>query len=318
MNEQRKHVASNSRHAVDFSSGADVTGLANVQNLYAAGASSGTHGCSDYAELGRQLAALDGLVVGVMHDERFAAHRMPADLTFEQLVGVWGARPNVSVVALDYDQMRSHAVIFKGNVDVLVYPYAGIYPMEAYEIYSGQSFNYFLRRGGAVLTTGGITFSKQADISGEHLSIDTPKQLEEIYDKWISKFGVKYYQCGETPDEEIADADLLDELAPARWTASRNGVVVNNSAHEPVPRPSAGNVFPERTPARTVLPLLTGQNRFGQTLCVSAVLSQDFTNGSRRIHFTHEGPDHPLSPSHASFPAVMEKLLTLLENKVFV
>jgi hypothetical protein len=190
--------------------------------------------------------------------------------------------------------------------------------MEAFKFYSGQSFQYFLRRGGAVLTTGGIPFSRQADPWGKHMDIGTPQQLREVFDKWIAKFGVKYYQCEHRPAQETADTELLPELAGARWTPSATGVVVVNSAHEPVPKPPAGNVFPERTPARTVLPLIASRSPDGQLDCVSAVLSQDFVDGSRRIHFTHEGDGHPLDPAAPHFKALLIRLLSLLRNRLMV
>ena len=270
-----------------------------------------------YAELAAEMAAHSGLVVGVMWDARFAGQEVPAGLRFSDIAEAWGTLPGVKVVALDADQVRSYSILFRGRLDILVFPYGSVCPMEAYGCYSGQAFNHFLRRGGAVLTSGGIPFARQASPGGHVVPIDTPAQLTEVFDKWIARFGVKFYQCSETPDVEIADPDLLPGIVPA-WTPSATGVVVVNSAHAPVPKPPSGNVFPERTPARCVLPLLTGRDRWGGERCVSAVLSQDFIDGSRRVHFTHEAAAHPLTPGTPHFLPLMRRLFSLLANRVCV
>jgi hypothetical protein len=293
-----------------------MSGIDNAQNVHSQDRGESV-APSVFTALARELAAFDGLVVGVMEDPAFAGQEVPAGLRCAHFQTAW-AGPDVRVVPLTADQIRSHAVVFRGAIDVLVFPYGGVYPMEAFKFYSGQSFQYLLRRGGAVLTTGGIPFSRQADPWGKHMDIGTPQQLREVFDKWIAKFGVKYYQCEHRPAKESADPELLPELAGASWTPSATGVVVVNSAHEPVPKPPAGNVFPERTPARTVLPLIASRSPDGQMECVSAVLSQDFIDGSRRIHFTHEGDGHPLDPAAPHFKALLIRLLSLLRNRLMV
>lgn len=290
--------------------------MKNAQNL--SGATGKMNESSRFSGLAQDLSHHKGLVVGVMSDPRFEGKQVPSELRYEHIAGVWGAFPGVRVVPLDADQIRSYAILFKGKMDILVFPYGGVYPMEAFSIYSGQSFNYFLKRGGAVLTTGGIPFSGQASPFGEVVDTSSPEKLTEVFDKWISKFGVKYYQCRFAPTVERYDTELLPGMGEPTWTPSSTGIVIINSAHEPVPKPPAGNVFPERTPARTVLPLFRGSDKWGQELCISAALSQDFENGSRRIHFTHEGPSHPLTPGTPHFKPLMEDLFHLLTNKVFV
>ncbi len=288
----------------------------NAQNLYAE--SGKMNAMSRFSGLAHELSNHEGVVVGVMSDPRFAGKEVPQALRYEHIAEVWGAIPGVRVVPLDADQIRSYAILFKGKMDLLVFPYGGVYPMEAFGLYSGQSFNYFLRRGGAVLTTGGIPFSGQASPFGEVMDTSSPEKLTEVFDKWISKFGIKYYQCRVAPTKEECDADLLPGIDAAAWTPSSTGVVIINSSHEPVPKPPAGNVFPERTPARTVLPLLHGTDKWGQELCISAELAQDFENGSRRIHFTHEATSHPLTPDMPHFKPLMKALFSLLMNKVFI
>lgn len=269
----------------------------NTQNLYVDVPSRRARQDPSFLELARELASYGGVVVGIMDDPRFAGQETPRALRYRHFVETWGSLPDVRVLSLDADQIRSHSLLFKGSLDVLVFPYGGVYPMEAYRLYSGQSFDYFLKRGGAVLTTGGIPFRHQASPDGKAIETDTSDKLTDVFDKWISRFGIKYYQCRVPPSMELPDCEMLPELPrTACWQPSSTGVVVVNSAHEPVPKPSAGNVFPERTPARTVIPLLRGCDRWHQDLVVSAVLAQDFENGSRRIHFTHEHSDHPLSP----------------------
>lgn len=284
-----------------------------------AAASGAEEGGPEFSDLARELADYKGVVVGVMRDRRFEGREVPATLRYEDFAKTWGTIPGVRVVPLDADQIRSYSILFRGKMDILVYPYGSIYPMDAYPFYSGQYFNDFLKRGGAVLTTGGIPFASQADPGGSVIPTRTPAELTEVFDKWISKFGIKYYQCQAPPAYEAADRDLLPEAGSCdSWTPSTTGVIVNNSAHEPAPKPEAGNVFPERTPERTILPLLTGHDQWGRETCVSAVLAQDFVDGSRRIHFTHEGARHPLSPEQPGFAAIMRGLFELLNNRVFV
>jgi len=292
---------------------------ANAQNLYADGGAVRQNVAAGYSELARELSAHNGIVVGVMNDPRFAGQEVPPGLRFEPIATAWETIPGVRVVSLDADQIRSHAILFKGKMDILVYPYGSVYPMDAYSLFSGQTFNYFLRQGGAVLTSGGIPFANQASPYGKHMENDTLEKLTEVFDKWISKFGIKYYQCRVPPAVEHPDSDLLPDLKSAvAWMPSSTGVVIVNSAHDPVPRPPSGNVFPERTPARTVLPLLRGFDHWGQKVCISAALSQDFENGSRRIHFTHVDGAHPLAPEAPHFPELMQALFGLLANRVFV
>jgi hypothetical protein len=94
--------------------------------------------------------------------------------------------------------------------------------------------------------------------------------------------------------------------------------VANNSSHEPVPKCSHGNVFPERYPARQVTPLLWGTDKYGRVLAVNGLLIQDFENGSRRIHLAHQDDPHPLSPNTPHFAGVMNDLLPLLTNRLIV
>ena len=186
-----------------------MTGIDNIQNLHGDSRDGQTRS-GDYACLAAELAAFDGLVVAVMNDSRFAGQEVPAGLRFRHFHAAWSG-PGIRVVALDADQIRAHAIVFKGGIDILVYPYGGVYPMEAFKYYSGQSFQYFLRRGGAVLTTGGIPLSKQSDSTGKSLDISTPEALLNIFDRWIARFGIKYYQCLIVPAGEQADANLLPE-----------------------------------------------------------------------------------------------------------
>jgi hypothetical protein len=292
--------------------------IINAQNLHGSGGGGGGHE-RRYAELAAELRAYDGIVVGVFDDPNFSGRETPRSLRYEHFAASWGQLPGVRVVSLDANQIRSHAILFRGRMDILVFPYGGAFPMEAFWFYSGQAFNYFLRGGGAVLTTGGIPFSGQASPTGEIIDTSTDTSFKEVFDKWVAKFGIKYYQCQVPPASERVNTDLLPELSQvAPWVPSAVGVVVTNSLHEPVPKCSNGNVFPERTPARQVIPLCTGQDRWGQTVCTSAVLTQDFVDGSRRIHFTHTADSHPLDPVAPHFAALMKGLFRLLSNRVVV
>src|SRR5262245_60898882 len=122
-----------------------------------------------YSELARELKQFPGWVIGVLHDPVYSGLETPASLRYEHIAAAWGARPDVKVVPLDANQIRSYEILFKGKMDVLVFPYGSVYPMDAFGAYSGHTFNHFLRRGGAVLTTGGQPFMQQAGTEGERI-----------------------------------------------------------------------------------------------------------------------------------------------------
>lgn len=297
----------------------ESTGFANAQGLYQPTPEHGASAPIPFATLAQELA--EGgytCVVGVMDDPNFAGQEVPANLTAAHFEEAWGRIPGVRVVRLEANQIRSYSLLFAGKLDILVFPYGSVYPMEAFWLYSGQGFDHFMKRGGAVLTTGGIPFFKQAAPAGNAMEMNTQEERQAVYDKWVSRFGVKYYELDSAPSHTQVHAALLPSLTDAEFTASQLGVVINNSAHDPVPAPPHGNVFPERYPARWVTPLLTGTDAWGTPLAVNAVLAQDFEHGSRRIHFTHEVDPHPLSPNAPHFPALMADLFALLSNRVMV
>jgi hypothetical protein len=279
----------------------------------------------DFLALSRELAREQRLVVGVFDDPAFAGHEIPQDLRLQHIQQTWGAHDDVRVVALDAEAVRSYSLLFKGRLDMLVYPYGPLYPMDAPPFYTGQTVAAFLKRGGALLTTGGVPFGRPANADDRRISINggdprsQPDRDPLLYDKWIAALGIKYYLHPHLPPITHADTRFLPALpATLPGAGCPLGIVVTNSAHSPVPAPPHGNVFPERTPARQVIPLLWGADAYGQTLAINALLVQDFETGSRRIHFAHETLPHPLSPAQPHFAALMDDLLTLLANPLMV
>ncbi|MEO6434232.1 MAG: hypothetical protein ABIP55_00520 [Tepidisphaeraceae bacterium] len=276
----------------------------------------------DFPALARDLALEKRVVIGVLREPNFSGMESPASLRPEDFLKVWGDRPDVRVVLLDGEQMRSYSILFKGRMDVLVYPYGQNYPMDGFPFYTGQTIAAFLKRGGAVLTTGGVPFGtpqfsdekRQAEKRTEPRPPD-----KETYEKFVAALGVKYYVHPHLPTQTRANADFLPGLpGGAAMAPCPLGIVLNNSSHEPEPKPPHGNVFPERYPARQITPLLWGEDDYGQTLAVNALLSQDFETGSRRIHFAQESEPHPLSPASSHFVPLMEDVLRLLKNRLMV
>lgn len=292
--------------------------MENKQNLYVE-----THQGhdSEYGEFSRLAEDLAGcrepFVVGILDEPHWQGSETPPDLTPRCIGEVWSGLPGVKVVYLNADQISSYALL-SGNLNVLVLPYGSRYRMDAYGLYSGQAFDYFIKKGGAILTTGGIPFMNQSGSYGDSVLESIPPL--DVYDKWVAKFGIKYYRSQYAPSRSSIRTDLLPSLtgAAGSFMPSPLGVVVNNSSHAPVPKPPHGNVFPERYPARSVVPLMTATNRFGEALAVNAVLVQDYENGSRRIHFTHEGGNHPLSPAQPHFKALVTDLFQLLAQRTVV
>jgi hypothetical protein len=273
-----------------------------------------------FSELARELALEKRIVVGVLYDTVYHGYETPKTLTPQIIQKEWESNPNVRVVLLNMNQITSYSVLFKGKMDILVYPYGGIFPMDAYGFYASDTYTKFIEKGGAILTTGSVPFSKQAGLGGnvigknDSVSVDT-----DSYEKWISKFGIKYYFSKNKPDKTFVNPDFLTAIpANINLSGCRTGVIVNNSSAEPVPKPSHGNVFPERYPTRQIIPLLSGTDKYNKVLAVNAVLVQDYQNGSRQVFFTHEEEPHPLSPSSPYFKTMMDDVLRMLVNKIMV
>jgi hypothetical protein len=298
-----------------------VIGGAAIDGLPASGSAKPTDRPNPVA--GKRPRKKDGLVIGVLSDPLLAAFATPSQLKIADFQQTWGAMPNVRVVALDRYQIRSYATLFEGQLDVLVYPYGPAYPMDAAPFYTGDSVLGFLKRGGAILTTGGVPFGNPLDENGRPISGHAPGEeatpTAEVYARWVAPLGYKYYQHPVTPPVLKADRAFLPSIpADTQLPGSPIGIVANNSSHEPVPQPYHGNVFPERYPARQVTPLLLGTDRYGQTLATNALLIQDFEDGSRRIHFSHMGDQHPLAHGTPLFANLMGDVLALLANRLVV
>ena len=278
----------------------------------------------DFLVLARELAKEKRTVVGVFHDPAYDGRETPASLRPENFLQTWGARKDVRIVPLDKYQVRSYSILFKGRMDILVYPYGPLYPMDSYSLFSGDTLTHFLKTGGAVLTTGGVPFSLPVDDEGhppvkEPLESDGLSIKNEIYQRWVAPLGYKFYVHSQQPAETRVAAKFLPNVQGTLAVApSRLGIVANNSSHEPVPKCSHGNVFPERYPARQVIPLLSSTDKYGRVLAVSGLLIQDFENGSRRVHFSHQSEPHPLSPGAAHFPQLMGDVLNLLTNRLII
>jgi hypothetical protein len=278
----------------------------------------------DFLVLARELAKEKRTVVGVFRDPVFAGREVPASLHPEDFQKTWGRRDDIRVVFLDKEQIRSYSILFKGRMDILVYPYGPLYPMDSFSLFSGDTITHFLKRGGAVLTTGGVPFGLPVSDEGQPPVKDATETdglslKNEIYERWVAPFGYKYYVHPFQPTETRFDRRYFPGLqGPLDVGGCRLGLVANNSSHEPVPKCSHGNVFPERYPARQVTPLFWGSDKYGKVLAVNGLLIQDFENGSRRIHLAHEADPHPLSPNAQHFSGLMVDLLSLLTNQLML
>jgi hypothetical protein len=283
----------------------------------------GTDG-KDFLVLARELAKEKRTVVGVFRDPTFAGREIPASLHPEDFEKTWGARHDVRVVFLDKEQIRSFSILFRGKMDILVYPYGPLYPMDSYSLFSGDTLTHFLKCGGAVLTTGGVPFGLPVSDEGKPpvknaTESDGLSLSNEIYQRWVAPLGYKFYVHPYTPAETRYDQRYFPSLhGPLDVAGCRIGIVANNSSHEPVPKCSHGNVFPERYPARQVTPLLWGSDKYGRILTVNGLLIQDFENGSRRVHLAHLDDPHPLSPDTKHSSGLMGDLLNLLTNRLMV
>ena len=276
----------------------------------------------DSPQIARKMKEEKGIVVGVLNDPAFARYATPPALRFEDFRDTWGALPGVRVVPLDKNAVRSFSVLFRGHLDILVYPYGSAYPMDAFPFYTGDSVLGFLKRGGAILTTGGVPFGNPVDDDGNPLPNQPPDSTvpnSEVYSRFVAPLGFKFYQHPCVPPDSKADRAFLPSYpVNSRLPGSPIGIVANNSSHDPVPKPYHGNVFPERYPARQVTPLLSGVDQYGRTLATNGLFVQDFEDGSRRIHFSHTGDSHPLNPRSSWFPGVMRDLFALLSNRTVI
>ncbi|MCL2362677.1 MAG: glycoside hydrolase family 5 protein [Defluviitaleaceae bacterium] len=291
----------------------------NQQGLYA----SQPHqkGKGSFSRLGaeiRGVKAEGGTVVGVLWDSIYEGLEVPKGITFQHFVDTWGAYPRVTVIPLDANQIRSYEVIESG-IDILVFPYGSIIPMDAFYMYSGQYFNKYLENGVSVLTTGGIPFMKQANNANSGIvALDTPENRQHAYDSWVGKYGVKYYPCDVLPTVQKVDTAFLPSLEGMDFDPAEYGIGITNSAHTPVPVPPHGNVFPERYPTRQIIPLSWGCDCFGKKIATTGILTQDYETGSRRIHFSYEGERHPLAPGNPQFKKTMREIFILSANNIFI
>lgn len=207
--------------------------------------------------------------MGVFRDPAFAVREIPASLHPEDFQKTWGRRDDIRVVFLDKEHIRSYSILFKGRMDILVYPYGPLYPMDSFPLFSGDTIKHFLKRGGALLTTGGVPFGLPVSDEGkppvkEATEADGLSLKNEVYERWVAPLGYKYYVHPWQPAETRFDRRYLPSLqGPLNVAGCRLGLVANNSSHEPVPECSHGNVFPKRYPARQVAPLLWGSDKYG-------------------------------------------------------
>ena len=142
---------------VGFVPGALISRVAYSSSGLAAhtGAQSEEAGAKDFLALARELAKEKRTVVGAFHDTAYAGREIPANLRPENFQQTWGTRKDIRIVILDNYQIRSYSILYKGRTDILVHPYGPLYPMDAFPALSGDTVAQFLKRGGAVLTTGG-------------------------------------------------------------------------------------------------------------------------------------------------------------------
>ncbi len=280
-------------------------------------------GGENLCALARDLAGEKRTVVGVLSDPLFAGHEVPRSLRPEHFEQIWGKKENIRIVFLDKNQFRSYSILFKSRMDILVFPYGEVYPMDFFPLFSGSVIAQFLERGGAVLTTGGVPFGQPVSDEGKPalkgLSEPGDLSLNNVYVRWVAPLGYKYYFHPYQPTVTRVNEEYLPGLPSKIGVAGCPlGIVANNSSQAPVPKPSHGNVFPERYPARQVIPLMWGTDKFGQVLATNALLIQDFEDGSRRIHLAQQAELHPLSPNFSNFSTLMNDLLNLLTNRVTV
>jgi hypothetical protein len=276
----------------------------------------------DFSRIAENLKQKREIVVGVLDDPVFWGHECPKGLNVGAFRDSWGVKSNIQIIPLNKYQVRSFSILFRGHLDILVYPYGPLYPMDAFPFYTGDTVSGFLKRGGALLTTGGVPFGTPVSDEGKPHEGKPPDPLSlnpEVYSRWVAPLGYKYYVHPYRPPSTGVDRRFLPGVpTPFNFPGAQLGVVVNNSSHDPVPKPYHGNVFPERYPARSITPLFWGEDAYGQVLATNGVLVQDFENGSRRLHLTHDRDPHPLTPGSAFFQPLMENLLSLLTNRIVV
>jgi len=189
-----------------------------------------------FSKLATELAKEKRIVIGVFCDSVFSGEEVPQSLCPQLFQEQWGSNPDVRVVFLDANQIRSYSILFEGKMDILVYPYGGTYPMDAYGFYSGQTYNHFIKKGGAILTTGSVPFSRQCSTLGDVLGKSDSLSVDsEIYERWISKFGIKYYFAKNTPYKTLVNSDFLSDIPSSiPVLGCRTGIIANNSSSEPI------------------------------------------------------------------------------------
>jgi hypothetical protein len=231
--------------------------------------------------------------IALFKESGFPAAGVPASLTPEWLYACLSGR--FSVTYVDAAQLSDRGYLRVDNFDLLLLPYGESFPYQAFD-----SIKAYLFQGGGFLHLAGRPFWAPMRKNG---GVWEPVPFDDPYGNFLAPLGIKYYE-------------LLD--------SGHIGLSVTTSLGITPLQPTAGNVFPYRTPARDFYSLEDAgiaKEKYPGILVKSwqnpyvgeagAVPKGWCLVGAR-------GAGHPLNPDDPTAEKTLVKILTRLSSALTV
>jgi len=157
--------------------------------------------------------------IAVFKDRGFPSIGTPATLTPEWLHK--SISKNFSITYLNSDELADKKRLNINTFDLLIMPYGEAFPYKAFE-----NIKEYIFEGGGIFNVAGRPFwSPMEKLEGRWQKVD----IKDPYASFLSQLGIKYYESEDTQDIGLS--------------------VTTSLGFSPV-RPTHGNVFPYRIPAR--------------------------------------------------------------------
>lgn len=215
--------------------------------------------------------------IAMFKEKDFPSIGTPVSITPEWLYNNLSA--DFSVTYLDSDDLGNGECLNTDTFDLLVMPYGEVFPYKAF-----QNIKEYIFGGGGLLNVAGRPFW----VSVEKLDNGWQKvDIKDPYMEFLSDLGIKYYVSEETQGIGLS--------------------VTTSLSFNPV-KPTHGNVFPYRIPARDFL-------KSKEDVIFVKSWRNPYVRGSKKLInkwclIGARGEDHPLNPQN---PRAQEALIKIIE-----
>jgi len=224
--------------------------------------------------------------IAIFKEKDFLSLGSPVSLTSEWLYDSLSKK--FSVTYLDSNKLGDKKYLNLKTFDLLILPYGEAFPYKAF-----PQIKEYLFEGGGLLNIAGRPFWVPVDkIKGkwERTVIADP------YKEFLSPLGIKYYQSSENNNIGLS--------------------VVTSFGFSPI-RPTHGNVFPCRIPARDFYSLNGSPGVFVKAW------RNPYTKGSKNIPrkwclIGAVGEDHPLNPKNPDAQEILMHIIEYLSYPVII